>query len=337
MEQKQKILTVSIAAYNVEPYLRKTLDSCCIPSIMDGIEVLIVNDGSKDGTSAIGHEYEAKWPGTFRVIDKENGGYGSTVNTAMAQAKGKYFRLLDGDDWFDQEGLEKLVTFLAECEADCVLSGRLEVDAEGQTKHTDNEWFRMYAEKLNGQSRSPGELTPFIYGMWEVAYRTEMLRAHPFTLPEHMLYTDRLYVVYPIPWIRRYAFVNYDVYCYRVGHEGQSVSVENRIRHLPEIIGGFDDLVKYYGETAERAPEANREFMKARISQYYNNVIRSLFLLPASKKAQGQIREIEARMKEISLELYTYCGENNRFIGYCRKYGYAVYWLRKTRKAENWK
>ena len=85
---KEKLLTVSIAAYNVEQYLRQALESLVVPEVMDEIEVLIVNDGSTDTTSAIGHEFEKKYPETFRVIDKENGGYGTTVNRSVSEARG---------------------------------------------------------------------------------------------------------------------------------------------------------------------------------------------------------------------------------------------------------
>ena len=114
----EKILSVSIASYNVEKFIRKALDSCCIPEIMDRLEVLVVNDGSTDSTLEIAREYETKYPDTFRVIDKKNGGYGSTVNASIKAATGKYFRLLDGDDWFDRDGLVKFIGELSAAEED---------------------------------------------------------------------------------------------------------------------------------------------------------------------------------------------------------------------------
>ena len=99
----KKILSVSIASYNVEKILSQTLDSCLVPEIMDKLEVIVVNDGSKDGTAAVAEEYVKKAPETFVLINKENGGYGSTVNAGIQAATGKYFRLLDGDDWFDKQ------------------------------------------------------------------------------------------------------------------------------------------------------------------------------------------------------------------------------------------
>ena len=104
-----KILTVSVAAYNVEAFLKKTLDSCIIPEIMDDLEVIIEDDGSTDGTAALAQSYVDQYPSCFRLIQKPNGGYGSTVNRSIVEATGKYFKLLDGDDWFDQEGLIELI------------------------------------------------------------------------------------------------------------------------------------------------------------------------------------------------------------------------------------
>lgn len=97
-----KILTVVIPTYNMERYLRYCLDSLCVGRGSDALEVLVINDGSTDSSSAIAHEYEQKSPGIFRVIDKENGNYGSCVNRGLTEAKGKYIKILDADDSFDQ-------------------------------------------------------------------------------------------------------------------------------------------------------------------------------------------------------------------------------------------
>lgn len=111
----EKILTVTIPSYNVEKYLRQTLDSFLAEEILEEIEVLIVDDGSKDGTAAIGKEYEKNYPGTFRVISKENGGHGSTINRGIQEAKGQYFKVVDGDDWVNTGDFIKLVKALIVC------------------------------------------------------------------------------------------------------------------------------------------------------------------------------------------------------------------------------
>ena len=68
-----KVLTVLVPTYNVEKYLRRCLDSLLLPEVLEEIEVLVVNDGSKDGSSDIARAYEKKYPQTVVFVDKENG------------------------------------------------------------------------------------------------------------------------------------------------------------------------------------------------------------------------------------------------------------------------
>ena len=144
----EKILSVSIASYNVEKFIRKALDSCCVPEIMDRLEVLVVNDGSTDSTLEIAREYEEKYPQTFRVIDKKNGGYGSTVNASIKAATGKYFRLLDGDDWFDRDGLVNFIEELTAAEEDMIVAQFKRVFEEDGHEELRNEAEDIIA-KLN--------------------------------------------------------------------------------------------------------------------------------------------------------------------------------------------
>lgn len=124
----KKILTVTVPSYNVEKFLENTLDSFVDERVLDDIEVLIVDDGSKDKTAEIGRKYEEKYPDTFRVISKENGGHGSTINRGIGEAKGKYFKVVDGDDWVDQDGFAELIQRLKTCDADYVFTNYYEVN-----------------------------------------------------------------------------------------------------------------------------------------------------------------------------------------------------------------
>ena len=109
-----KILTVVIPTYNMEKLLDKCLTSLIVndKELMNQLEVLVVIDGAKDRSSEIAHSYEIKFPNTFRVIDKENGNYGSCVNRGLNEALGKYIKILDADDWFDSKGFKEYLLFL---------------------------------------------------------------------------------------------------------------------------------------------------------------------------------------------------------------------------------
>ena len=130
-----KVLTISIAAYNVEKYIRQALDSLLIKDI-DKLEILVEDDGGTDGTADIVKEYEKKYPNSIKLVHKENGGYGSTINKSIGIATGKYFKQLDGDDWYDKSNLQKLVNILEKINSDVVYSPYVEVYEKNNLKKT---------------------------------------------------------------------------------------------------------------------------------------------------------------------------------------------------------
>lgn len=122
-----KILSISVAAYNVESTLDKTLSSFNDPRIYDDLEVLIIDDGSKDNTKKIAEKYERIAPQTFKYIPKKNGGHGSTINKGIELATGKYFKVVDGDDWVDTNNLVKFIKDLKQQDSDLVLTNHTEM------------------------------------------------------------------------------------------------------------------------------------------------------------------------------------------------------------------
>ena len=108
----EKLLTIVVPAYNVEKYIKNCLDSFIDLSVLRSLEILIVDDGSTDSTASLAHTYEQKYPYSFKVLSKENGGHGSTINYAIPRATGKYFKVVDGDDWLDKSLLPQFVQLL---------------------------------------------------------------------------------------------------------------------------------------------------------------------------------------------------------------------------------
>ena len=109
---ENKILTISVAAYNLENMIKENLDSFICCKEKENIEVIVTDDGSKDNTSKIVEEYEKKYPGIIKLVKQKNQGAGSTVNSGIKNAKGKYFKMIDGDDWVEPENLDKLINYL---------------------------------------------------------------------------------------------------------------------------------------------------------------------------------------------------------------------------------
>lgn len=228
----KKTLTISIAAYNVEPYLACALDSIVACESLSEIDVLVVNDGSQDGTLALANEYANLYPNSIKVINKLNGGYGSNINASILEAKGQYYRLLDGDDWVDSKELDKLVKFLNNTDADMVVTKYSSVRGS-EIKHISLDW------PYDAETRLINERLDYRYAMHMLTFKTELLYKALAREPiiEHTNYTDFEFNVKGITSCKTVAFLDADVYQYRLGREGQSVELSSWFRNIDKACG----------------------------------------------------------------------------------------------------
>ena len=201
-----KYISFAIPSYNSEDYVSHAVES--ILSGGEDVEIIIVNDGSKDGTLRIAREYKEKYPDIVKVVDKENGGHGDAVNSGLANATGKYFKVVDSDDWVDEEALRSIIAFLKELEReekeiDMLVSNYVYEKAGAARKkciHYRN--VLPQNEIFTWDDIGRVHLDQYIL-MHSVIYRTSMLKLSQMTLPKHTFYVDNIYVYYPLPFVRK--------------------------------------------------------------------------------------------------------------------------------------
>lgn len=220
-----KILTISIAAYNVERFLDNTLKSLCVESVLDDIEVIIVNDGSRDNTPQIAQKYVDKYPNSFILVNKENGGYGSTINSSLKIANGKYFKLLDGDDWFDSENFSKFVKSLMNVESDLIYTPFFFVLDKDNSKKI--EYFSFSENEVVCSSEV------YALSMHAMTIKTSLIK-EKVVITEHCFYTDFEFALKCIELSSSLVYLNIPLYCYRIGLEGQSVSIAGYLKHIDD-------------------------------------------------------------------------------------------------------
>ena len=331
----EKVLTVVVPTYNMEQYLKYCLDSLCVGTGLEDLEVLVVNDGSKDASSAIAHEYEKRYPQTFRVIDKKNGNYGSCVNRGLAEARGKYIKILDADDSLDTPNFEQFIAFLKSVDADLVLSDFAVVDTDRVIRKViryDQGLGRLFEmDKVCNAARFQN------MQMHAVTYRLENLRNLGYRQTEGISYTDQQWIFLPMVTVRTIAYFNEYVYKYLVGRVGQTMEPVFKLTNMLFVIRCAQDMASAY--------ENHKSLIEDRPVQHYMRARMIPFLKAAyvtalthynadTKKALVDYDgELEKRSREIyeligSKEVSSFMGF--RYIDYWRQHKHANMFVIRT-------
>ena len=224
---KEKLLTIAIPCYNSEDYLARAMKSVLIGD--NRIEIIIVDDGSTDSTPELADQYAKKYPDLVWVIHKEKGGHGDAVMTGLANAVGKYYKVLDSDDWLNRRALAAIMNFIAENETmdnsfDMIISD-----------YVYEKLGKKHKKRIGYRGVMPVR-TPFTWDklgkfmpwqnilMHSVIYRTQLLKKTGIKLPKHTFYVDNIYVYHPLPYVKKVYYLDVDLYHYVIGRSDQSVN-----------------------------------------------------------------------------------------------------------------
>lgn len=235
-------LTVGVPVYNMERLLGRCLSSLLAGDSLEGLEVLVVDDGSKDASLLIARSFETRFPGIVRVIAKENGGHGSVINRVVAEAKGRYLRIIDSDDWVDPINFAAFFEQLHEENADVVLT-----DYAEDWAHLD-----VLIEKPIYANIQPGTVHPFDllasprYGFqsWgpvlaTASFKTDCLRRAQLRIDEKIAYADMEYCTLALTFVETAKYLDLSVYRYFLGRPNQTVersSFERKYTQHEQVI-----------------------------------------------------------------------------------------------------
>ena len=265
-----KILTIVIPTYNMESYLHKCLDSLIVSEeFRHQMEVLVINDGSKDHSSEIAHSYQEKYPETFRVIDKRNGNYGSCVNRGLKEATGKYIKILDADDSFQRENLSALITLLADIDVDAVITDYITVGSDDTQKEEKKYSIPQMQELLFREEQHK----LYKIQMHALTYRTQMLRDINYEQTEGISYTDQEWTCIGLSSSITLFYYPHVIYRYLVEREGRTMAPEQFYKAASQWLLIANRLLDYKLDI----PEAS-SFVDFRVFDlYYDIYIASLF------------------------------------------------------------
>lgn len=239
-----KQLSVCIPSYNMETYLSRNLDSFLGSEYAAELELIIVNDGSTDRTLEIANTYKSRYPDVVIVIDKPNGHYGSCVNAALKIARGKYFRIVDADDWVDTDALNTMIRTLRDVDTDAVYTKYCNYYEQDGTFVINDDPLRLSWGK-------PLDLNDIKFDkyahMHQISYLTQFLRDIEYKQTEGVCYTDTEYVFKPLIQAKSIYCIDIVLYQYYIGRNDQSMSpsvLMKNFSHLRTVLLSILDYPK---------------------------------------------------------------------------------------------
>lgn len=237
-----KYLTFAVPCYNSQDYMKRCIDSL-LPGGED-VEILIINDGSTDGTAEIADEYEALYPNIVKAVHKENGGHGSGVNKGLELANGLYYKVVDSDDWLDTDAYQTLLNQIrffgkhlkTQDIPDLIVCNYLYDHLDEGTSREMSYRNIFPANQMCGWN-DIGHFLPSQYLiMHALFYRTETLKKCGVVLPEHTFYVDNIFAYQPLPLVERIYYMDLPLYHYYLGRDDQSVNEKVLMKRIDQQI-----------------------------------------------------------------------------------------------------
>lgn len=300
----KKILSVIIPTYNMEDYLSRCLDSLINipPCILELLEVIVVNDGSKDTSLSIAESYKKKFPKSIFVINKRNGNYGSCVNVGLKECTGKYVRIVDADDWVDSNGLVCLIHKLRMIDVDVVFTSFETVYASGRKNRLHVSNIKVSGRIYTKDSQELLDLKPSEdLAMHRITYKTALLRDIDYKQLEGISYTDLEYDYYPI--LKAQTFVFYDIilYQYFVGRTGQTISIDVRLKHTEDSLRIIERMLEYPIVMTGPVSSLQRAFLVYAISCYYHMLLVCKKMTPGDRRS---LEYLERKLEDFDSDIY---------------------------------
>lgn len=289
----------------------------CIDSLLMGgedVEIIIVDDGSKDGTGAIADEYAAAYPTIIKAVHQENGGHGEAVNAGLRNASGVYYKVVDSDDWLDEESLRKVLDVLKSFvenkkRVDLMICNYVYEHVEDGTSKAIRYANVLPQDRVFGWNQVGRFRVDQNLLMHTLIYRTRILKDAGLELPKHTFYVDNLFAYIPLPFVRSLYYMNVDLYRYYIGRIDQSVNEQVMIGRIDQQI-----LVNKLMFDAYSLPE---DVFNRRLAQYMMSYLAMICLVTSIMLTISGTEENKKKRKE----LWKYFKENDDSMYYRLRMG----------------
>ncbi len=281
------ILSIAVPTFNMERWLKKNLATYEDDRLKNRLEVICLNNASEDSSKEIIQEYVARTPEIFHLLDRDSRGYGSSINAAIDVARGKYFRIVDADDWVDTEELVKLVDTLAHCTTDVVVTDYEIVNMQ------DGSMIPVTTEQknipYNAEFHDLDACKAILPTIHSTTFRMEILRKSGFYMQDKIFFVDEEYTILPYLQVETSICYPFDVYRYQVANPGQSTSPQNRarlFRHREQVLKRL--IPAYQKAKTDKVSKDRLDYCFIRIAKGVGDHFTTLYMY-VEDRAEGRM------------------------------------------------
>lgn len=301
-----KLLSIAVPSYNSQDYLQRCLDTLVLGG--QDVDIIVIDDGSSDHTADIARDYIDRYPGIVRLEQKPNGGHGSAVNRGLAVAEGRYFKVVDSDDWVDTDAYARILDCLRRQEAageplDILITNYVYEYFYNGTRNCIQYSNALPQNQLIGWEHLRKFRISQLLLMHSMIHRTEMLRDCGVQLPEHTFYVDNIVAYQPLAAANKVMYLDVDFYRYFIGRPDQSVNTNNMIKRIDQQLRVTRELIGFYHLERDIADPSLRKYMYRYLSMMVSITIVHLVL----SEEDANLRKIDELWEYIrQFDLRTY-------------------------------
>lgn len=317
----EKLISVIVAAYNIEQYLPRCLDSL-LNQTYKALEIIVVDDGSKDGTSAICDRYAGENK-NIKVIHRENGGLSAARNSGLEIAGGDFIGFVDGDDWVEPKMYEAMLFACLNTDAQIAACGYREVGLGAEESKATGEILELSMEEA---------LELFVYdkgkhriynSVWSKLFAREIIKDIRFV--EGKSSEDIIYTTWALTKAEKCVLIDVPYYNYMIDRSGSIMNIRLAERRFEDEIPFWEEQIRYLREIGlqEFAQKAAYWFYRRLLTYYIDFRYRGM--QDAGRKLAGLLKENKAEIKRIYKKEFVPVGDRVRmgvafvsFDGYYR-------------------
>ena len=223
-----KDISFIVPCYNSESYMEHCIESLLIGK--DQIEIIIIDDGSKDKTGKIADKYLKKYPNIIKVRHQENGGHGEGINQGIKLAEGRYVKVIDSDDWADEKAYKTLLKKVKKIDSDLIVMNYTYTYTDGRPNQTiDFSNVFPNDRECTWDETKRFKMTQYL-SLHSLMFKKEVLDKAKIKLPKHTFYEDNLFIYQGLRFVNTIYYMKLDFYHYFIGREDQSVQEPQLIK-----------------------------------------------------------------------------------------------------------